>query len=103
MSNGRSSPLPFAHVQLMRGEFQGSDQPFKDATDRYGRGKVDTHNLRKMYLAACETREVRENISPRKHPGVTPQTPRSQIPRPARPLQGKRPVSAPLQAQEEPP
>ena len=71
MSNGRSSPLPFAHVQLMRGEFQGSDQPFKDATDRYGRGKVDTHNLRKMYLAACETREVRENISPRNHLAIT--------------------------------
>ena len=95
-----SSPLPFAHVQLMRGEFQGSDQPFKDATDRYGRGKVDTHNLRKMYLTACETREVRENISPRNHPAITPQSPRNhpahRFPR-APPLQGKRPVSAPLQ------
>ena len=68
VSNGRSSPLPFAHVQLMRGDFDLSDQRYKDAADRHGKGKVDRCNLRKMYLTACKTGKVRENISPRNHP-----------------------------------
>ena len=63
----------------MRGDFDGSDQRFKDAADRHGKGKVDTHNLRKMYLTACKTGKVRENISPRNHPANTPQSPRKHL------------------------
>ena len=92
-----SSPLPFAHVQLTRGEFKDSAEPFAEAARVYGKGMVDTHNLRKMYLTHCKARQVREIISPRKPPAITPQSPRSHI-RPCPPLQGKRPVSAPVQA-----
>ena len=63
----------------MRGDFDGSDQRFKDAADRHGKGKVDTHNLRKMYLTACKTGKVRENISPHNHPANTPQSPRKHL------------------------
>ena len=63
----------------MRGDFKGSDEPYKDAVVAHGKGKVDTHNLRKMYLTACKHREVRENISPRNHPANTPQSPRKHL------------------------
>ena len=71
-----SSPLPFAHVQLTRGEYEDSDEPFAEAARDYGEGIVDTHNLRKMYLTHCKARQVRESISPRNHPAITPQSPR---------------------------
>ena len=63
----------------MRGDFDLSDQRYKDAADRHGKGKVDTHNLRKMYLTACKHREVRENISPRNHLAITSQSPRNHL------------------------
>ena len=63
----------------MRGDFDLSDQRFKDAADRHGKGKVDRRNLRKMYFTACETRKVRENISPRNHLAITSQSPRKHL------------------------
>ena len=79
----------------MRGDFKGSDEPYKDAVVTHGKGKVDTHNLRKMYLTACKTGKVRENISPRNHPANTPQSPRNHLAHRTPPLQGQRSVSAP--------
>lgn len=48
---------------LMRGDFDLSDQRFKDAADRHGKGKVDRRNLRKMYFTACETRKGQRPVS----------------------------------------
>ena len=77
----------------MRGDFDGSDQRFKDAADAHGKGKVDRRNLAEMYHKAVKKLNVRENITCRKHVANM-----SLADPPVPPLQGKRPVSAPLQA-----
>ena len=74
-----SSPLPFAHVQLMRGEFKDSAEPYADAAYHYGKGKVDRRNLAEMYHKAVEKLNVRGNITPRNHLAITSESPRSQI------------------------
>ena len=79
----------------MRGEFQDSAEPYAEAAREYGKGKVDRRNLAEMYHKAVKKLNVRGNITYRKD--VAHRSAR------APPLQGKRPVSAPLQAQEEPP
>ena len=75
-----SSPLPFAHVQLTRGEFKDSAEPYADAAYRYGKGKVDRRNLAEMYHKAVKKLNVRGNITCRKHVANMSQTCRSQIP-----------------------
>ena len=63
----------------MRGDFDGSDQRFKDAADRHGKGKVDRRNLAEMYHKAVKKLNVRENITCRKHVANMSQTCRNDV------------------------
>ena len=96
VSNGRSSPLPFAHVQLHAREFEGHRHQFSLVAEKFGKGHVHRKNLADVWkreLKACDVRR-RNNVatmSQRCRIDVAHRFPR------ARPLQGKRPVSAPLQ------
>ena len=72
------------------------------------KGKVDRRSLAEMYHKTANKLNVRGNISPRKHPANTPQSPRNHPaitsltePPVLPPLQGKRPVSAALQTATE--
>ena len=81
---------------MMRGDFDGSDQRFKDAADAHGKGKVDRRNLAEMYHKAVQKLNVRGNITCRKHvanmsltdPPVTPPCRASE---PSRPLHRRAP------------
>ena len=54
-----SSPLPFAHVQLTRGEYEGERHKFKLVADKYGKGKVNRKNLSDVWKRELKAREVR--------------------------------------------
>ena len=83
-----SSPLPFAHVQLTRGEYEGDHHKFKLVAEKYGEGQVNRRNLAEMYHKAVKKLNVRGNITPRNHLAITSQSPRSQI-RPCSPPAGQ--------------
>merc|ERR1712146_234989 len=63
MGRKRSKEAQRCLDALMRGDFKGSDEPYKDAVVAHGKGKVDTHNLRKMYLTACKTGKGKRPVS----------------------------------------
>ena len=92
-----SSPLPFAHVQLTRGEYEGDHHKFKLVAEKYGEGQVNRKNLADVWKRELKAREVRR----RNDVATMPQRCRNDVAHKsarAPPLQGKRPVSAPLQA-----
>ena len=70
-----SSPLPFAHVQLDRGEYEGERHKFKHVAETYGEGKVNRKNLSDVWKRELKAREVRR----RNDVATMPQRCRSQI------------------------
>ena len=59
-----SSPLPFAHVQLDRGEYEGDPHKFKHVADKYGKGKVNRKNLADVWKRELKALEVRRRNDP---------------------------------------
>ena len=59
-----SSPLPFAHVQLTRGEYEGDPHKFKHVAETYGEGKVNRKNLADVWKRELKAREVRRRNDP---------------------------------------
>ena len=79
-----SSPLPFAHVQLTRREYEGDRHKFKLVADKYGKGKVNRKNLADVWKRELKAREVRR----RNDRATIAQRSRSQI-RPCPPPAGQ--------------